>query len=76
MNDGSKNTNSSGSKRTRCSNCSKKSLILIQCKCFLHTCLTCRSPEAHGCPIDYQELQKEVLKEQNPVVASTKMDKV
>ena len=76
MNNGLKDKDSLGSKNTRCSNCYKKSLILVKCKCSLNTCLKCRSPEDHGCPIDYQELNKEILKEQNPQINSIKMDKI
>lgn len=76
MNDGSQNKNSCGSKMGRCSNCNKKSLVLILCKCALNTCLKCRNPFDHGCPIDYITESKKELEKSNPKISLLKMDYV
>ena len=76
MQSGSQTKNSSGSKAARCSNCNKKALVLIRCKCSLNTCLPCRNPEDHGCMIDYREEHKKTLKIQNPQISTSKVEKV
>lgn len=62
----------------RCSKCSKKSSVIVQCKCSLKFCLTHRLPEVHDCKM-LQEFKNEsfeknkIIQTQNKV-SSTKVE--
>ena len=62
--------------KQRCAKCMKKALIMVTCKCEHNYCLTCRVPEVHNCQFDFQAKAKITIREQNPVVASEKLEKL
>lgn len=41
-------------KKTKCEICKKKSLILFNCKCGLHTCMKHKYPDMHNCTYDFK----------------------
>uniref|UniRef100_A0A6C0CJF6 AN1-type domain-containing protein n=1 Tax=viral metagenome TaxID=1070528 RepID=A0A6C0CJF6_9ZZZZ len=60
----------------KCSNCSKKIHILVDCKCSSKYCLKCIPPETHQCKFDYRKETQEKLKIQNPVTVSKKVEDI
>ena len=62
--------------KTGCAQCKKKTLMVIKCKCNKTVCFSCRYPEDHSCSFDYKAEGEILLKKQNPVVVSSKIDKI
>lgn len=58
----------------KCGNCSKKSLILVPCKCDTKVCLKCRDPQNHSCKYDFQKNNKKNLEDLNPKIQSKKLE--
>lgn len=59
-----------------CSQCKRKYPLNMKCKCEKVVCLNCRYPESHDCSFDYQKVNQEKIKKDNPVVTSEKLAKV
>jgi len=62
--------------RKHCSNCLKKQIILITCKCEMTLCIVCRYPDKHGCEYDFTTESNKKLTAENPKVISEKIDKI
>jgi predicted nucleic acid binding AN1-type Zn finger protein len=60
----------------RCSWCSTKVLVPMNCMCNQQFCIKHRSPELHACTFDYFTHSKEQLEKHNPLVISKKIDKI
>jgi predicted nucleic acid binding AN1-type Zn finger protein len=60
----------------KCTQCSKKVLVPMICKCSDTFCIQHRSPEAHRCVFDYHLEGKKTLSEQNPALKSEKISKI
>jgi hypothetical protein len=60
----------------RCSNCKRKILIHILCKCEKEFCIECRFPELHSCGFDYKGDFQKKLEKENPIVVSEKLTKI
>jgi len=61
---------------SRCSNCNKKSHILIECKCGKKVCLKCKVPEDHSCTFDFQLSAKYRLAIINQKIEAKKLDQI
>ncbi len=64
------------SSKSGCSNCKRKSLITMSCKCEKIFCLTCRQPETHSCVFDYKAEFRQKFGKENPIVTSEKLTKI
>jgi Mg2+ and Co2+ transporter CorA len=63
--------------KSRCMSCNKKiGLLGFKCKCEYLFCSQHRYSDRHDCTFDYKELGKELLNKANPVVISSKIDKI
>ena len=60
----------------KCDKCLKRSLIRITCKCAKNYCFKCRVPESHDCTFDYQDRARLILREQNPLIVTEKLEKL
>jgi hypothetical protein len=49
-----KPSNTKTKQKKRCDFCNKKSLILFNCKCGIHTCMKHKFPETHSCTYDFK----------------------
>lgn len=64
------------SSKSGCVKCSRKTHILVRCKCTHLFCMSCRYPEVHACGFDYKtDFQKQLTKE-NPIVTTEKLEKL
>jgi len=59
-----------------CSKCSKKTIIIFECRCKRKFCSRCKFPEDHKCSFDYKAESREKLKINNPKVINNKIDKI
>lgn len=59
-----------------CQYCKKKKRItqITTCKCELKVCFECRQPETHKCEFDYQENNKNMLKNTLKIVKKDKLN--
>lgn len=72
----SNNSNSETRSSKRCLRCKKKTVMLVSCRCKNSYCLQCRMPEDHGCTFDLVKHQLEILRLENPVVSTEKIEKI
>eukprot|EP00298_Acanthocystis_sp_HF-20_P008835 c17929_g1_i2.p1 GENE.c17929_g1_i2~~c17929_g1_i2.p1 ORF type:complete len:152 (-),score=34.49 c17929_g1_i2:82-537(-) len=64
-------------KKDRCWKCNKKlGLMSFSCRCEYSFCSEHRYAEAHSCTFDYKTDQRNLLKEQNPTVAASKLNRI
>ena len=68
--------NKTSLKSNRCSQCRKKSHVLLKCSCEKTFCMMCRHADLHSCGIDYREQAKQKLIQENPVVVAEKVLKI
>jgi len=62
--------------KSKCWNCSRKVGVMgYACRCGYTFCKSHRLPEDHTCAYDYSTKGKEILKEKNPLVAASKLEK-
>eukprot|EP00178_Gracilaria_changii_P012272 TRINITY_DN34774_c0_g1_i1.p1 TRINITY_DN34774_c0_g1~~TRINITY_DN34774_c0_g1_i1.p1 ORF type:complete len:148 (+),score=10.50 TRINITY_DN34774_c0_g1_i1:116-559(+) len=62
---------------SRCFSCKKRvGLTGIKCKCEYVFCGKHRYAEAHECTFNYKQQGREILKDQLPVVAAQKIEKI
>lgn len=65
------------SKKCCVDGCNKKLGIMeIICKCGAKTCINHKYPDKHNCSYDYKNEQKQYLEKSNPVVVSSKINKI
>jgi hypothetical protein len=61
----------------KCAKCNKKlKLTDIECKCGYKFCNLHRYSDQHDCKFDYKHANKELLEKNNPLIISTKVDKL
>lgn len=59
------------------SKCNKSLLTFdYYCKCGKHFCLKHKDPCNHNCDFDYKEHHKKQLNKANPIVMSSKINKI
>ena len=62
---------------SRCLCCNRKiGLLGFQCKCKNYFCSEHRYSDCHDCTFDYKEHGKELLTKENPIVISSKINKI
>ena len=62
--------------KSKCWICSRKVGVMgYACRCGYTFCKSHRLPEDHTCAFDYSTKGKEILKEKNPLVTASKMEK-
>ena len=60
---------------SRCMLCNKKiGLTGFKCKCKYYFCAKHSYSDRHECTFDYKQFGKELLKNSNPVIISSKID--
>ena len=62
--------------RKKCEKCSKKSLVINQCKCQKYLCLNCAPYYQHNCKYNWQQDKKENLIELNPQINFVKVENI
>ena len=60
--------------KKKCDNCEKRSLIVETCKCNNSYCLYCLPAFNHHCIFDYLEEKRNILRKENPLIISQKVD--
>jgi len=60
----------------KCDKCTKRCLVRIKCKCSKDFCFKCRAPESHECSFDFQAKAQLTIRQQNPIVATEKLEKL
>ena len=61
-------------KKKRCLICNKKyGLIPFECTCGGQFCINHRYTDAHNCPFDYKSLERDRLRQNNPVIIQDKV---
>ena len=58
---------------TKCSKCTKYTIICIKCKCEKNFCIKCKLPEIHNCNFDYKNNGKRKISEDNPKIINKKI---
>lgn len=62
---------------TRCMKCNKKlKLTAIKCKCNNYYCDVHRYSDRHECSFDYKKKGKKLIEKTNPIITSSKLDKL
>ena len=68
---------SNGVMRKRCEKCSKKYMIINQCKCQKYLCLNCAPYYQHNCDYkNWQQDKKDNLIESNPQINFVKVENI
>ena len=62
--------------KNKCSNCSKKTLFLNDCKCLKHFCLNCLPYYNHTCNFDWKTNKKDDLNKNNPQIIPIKVSSI
>uniref|UniRef100_A0A6C0KI26 AN1-type domain-containing protein n=1 Tax=viral metagenome TaxID=1070528 RepID=A0A6C0KI26_9ZZZZ len=62
----------------KCNCCRKKvGLVSFDCRCGLKIlCLVCRNPDVHKCSVNYQDIHKDEIRKNNPLVIGDKIEKI
>lgn len=67
-------------KKYRCHECNKKltavSYFSCRCSTTFVFCSTHRYSHAHKCTLDHKKINETLLNKQNPIVQSSKLDKI
>jgi hypothetical protein len=62
--------------KQKCSNCGKKTIYIVDCKCNNIYCFNCISVFKHNCMFDFKENKKENINKLNPRIIAVKVDNI
>ncbi len=66
----------SGILRKKCEKCSKKTLVINECKCQKFFCLNCSPYYIHDCKYNWSQNKKENLTQLNPQIIAQKVENI
>ena len=63
-------------KPKKCVVCKKRQLTNMKCKCGKTVCIIHRYSDDHNCNIDYINISKKILIENNPKIIGSKIENI